>query len=107
MHRKRKKEEERSQLNDISLEDYIESMFKYSKTYYVSSQINIKQITTVMERKKYYESDMHDRWNYKNRVSFVQSLSEIDYARFKIGYHLVNKIPTLYKLFQMKNVVKM
>lgn len=46
-------------------------------------------------------------WNYKSRLAIVCNLNELDYARFKIGYHIVNRIPTLYNLTFSKNVLKM
>lgn len=57
-----------------------------------------------MDKKGFLELDRIDLWNYKARLSWVTTLDEIDYARFKIGFHLVNRIPTLYKLTQFKNV---
>ena len=107
MHRKRKKEQERVQLNEIPLEDYVESMAKYSNSCYINSVFRIKPITNFLEKKQYAEVDKTDRWNYKARLSWVANLNEIDYARYKIGFHMVNKIPTLYKFTLMKNVAKM
>jgi len=60
-----------------------------------------------MDNSGYLELDRIDQWNYKARLAWVVNLDEIDYARFKIGYHLVNRVPSLYKMTHHKNVVKM
>ena len=35
-----------------------------------------------------------DSWNHTAKLSFVSSLKEVDYAKFREGFHLVNHIPT-------------
>jgi hypothetical protein len=107
IHRKKRKEKERAQLNEINLTDYVQSMEKYTKTWYINFNYRNKPITSWMEKKGFLELDRIDLWNYKARLSWVTTLDDIDYARFKIGFHIVNRIPTLYKLTQFKNVWKM
>lgn len=103
----KRKEKERAQLNEIDISDYVTSMEKYTKTCYINYNYRTKALTTWMEKKEHLELDRIDQWNYKARLSWVVSLNEIDYARFKIGYHLANRIPSLYNLTQLKNVIKM
>lgn len=107
IHKKKRKEKEREQLCMIDISDYIESMDKYQNSCYVNFNFHLKPLMEWMEKLSFTELDRVDAWNYKARLSFVNNLNELDYARFKIGYHMVNRIPCLYPWTSAKNVIKL
>ena len=107
-HKKKRKEKERAQLNEIDIIDYVQSMDKWQKNWYLNVNYKSKLIISILEKNKGFEElDKTDQWNYKARLALVWNLNELDYARFKMGYHIVNRIPTLYSLTLSKNVLKM
>lgn len=111
---RRKKEEERSKTDigtissfiaGLDIKDYLQDKTLEPMKYYANFKYSSSMISKAINSCGFSKVDSQMYWKGLERLAFVYSLKEIDYARFKEGYHLVNHLPSRLNLNEPKNFI--
>ena len=76
-------------------------------TVYANKQYTNSEFTDILKKNCLEMWRPTDTWNQTAKITFVSALKEVDYAKFREGFHIINHIPTRLDATNPKSFLKL